>query len=141
MASARRCRNHNAEGARRAILATHFSRGLSRAPQIAARAAGRVTALPLRALGAGEPHARYARSNQGEINEENDWRLQRGMTEQEGAQLEGEQAPDRIIMRTYGTATPNPFPCKVHVYRRGLWSVSAVVFEDVRGKWVASRWL
>ena len=50
-----------------------------------------------------------------------DRRLQRGMTEQEVTQLQGKQAPDRIIMRTCGTATPNPFPCKVHVYRRGLW--------------------
>ena len=67
--------------------------------------------------------------------------LQRGMSEQEVTQLQGKQPPDRIIMRTCGTATPNPFPCKVHVYRRGLWSESAVVFEDVRGKWVVSRWL
>ena len=70
-----------------------------------------------------------------------DRHLQRGMTEQEVAQLKGKQTPDRIIMRTCGTATSNPFPCKVHVYRRGLWAESAVVFEDVRGKWVASRWL
>ena len=74
-----------------------------------------------------------------------DRRLQRGMTEQEVTQLQGKQVPDRIIMRTCGTATPNPFPCKVHVYRRGLWvgrsAQSAVVFEDVRGKWVVSQWL
>ena len=72
--------------------------------------------------------------------------LQRGMTEQEVTQLEGKQVPDRIIMRTCGTATSNPFPCKVHVYRRGLWvgrfgSEVAVVFEDVRGQWVVSQWL
>ena len=67
--------------------------------------------------------------------------LQRGMTEQEVTQLQGKQAPDRIVMRTCGTATPNPFPCKVHVYRRGLWAETAVVFEDVRGQWVVSRWL
>ena len=75
-----------------------------------------------------------------------DRRLQRGMTEQEVTQLQGKQVPDRIIMRTCGTATPQPFPCKVHVYRRGLWggrlgSEVAVVFEDVRGQWVVSRWL
>jgi len=69
-----------------------------------------------------------------------DRRVHRGMTEQEVTQLQGKQAPDRIIMRTCGTATPNPFPCKVHVYRRGLWG-EGVVFEDVRGKWVVSRWL
>ena len=72
--------------------------------------------------------------------------LQRGMTEQEVAQLEGKQVPDRIIMRTCGAATPQPFPCKVHVYRGGLWvgrsgSEVAVVFEDVRGQWVVSQWL
>ena len=72
--------------------------------------------------------------------------LQRGMTEQEVAQLEGKQSPDRIIMRTCGTATSQPFPCKVHVYRKGLWvgrygSEVAVVFEDVRGQWVVSQWL
>ena len=70
-----------------------------------------------------------------------DRRLQRGMTEQEVTQLQGKQAPDRIIMRTCGTATSNPFPCKVHVYRRAMFGQNAVVFEDVRGKWVASRWL
>ena len=36
--------------------------------------------------------------------------LQRGMTEQEVAQLEGKQVPDRIVMRTCGTATSQPFP-------------------------------
>jgi len=70
-----------------------------------------------------------------------DRRVHRGMTEQEVTQLQGKQAPDRIILRTCGTATPNPFPCKVHVYRRGLWAENAVVFEDVRGKWVVSQWL
>ena len=70
-----------------------------------------------------------------------DQRLQRGMTEQQVTQLQGKQAPDRIIMRTCGTATPNPFPCKVHVYRRGLWSDNAVVFEAIRGQWVVSQWL
>jgi len=72
--------------------------------------------------------------------------FQRGMTEQEVAELEGKQVPDRIIMRTCGTATSQPFPCKVHVYRKGLWvgrygSEVAVVFEDVRGQWVVSQWL
>jgi len=62
------------------------------------------------------------------------------------APLEGKQVPDRIIMRTCGTATSQPFPCKVHVYRKGLWvgrygSEVAVVFEDVRGQWVVSQWL
>ena len=71
-----------------------------------------------------------------------DRRLQRGMTEQEVTQLEGKQVPDRIIMRTCGTATAQPF----HVYRRGLWlgrhaPETAVVFEDVRGQWVVSQWL
>ena len=72
--------------------------------------------------------------------------LQRGMTEQEVTQLQGKQVPDRIIMRTCGTETLQPFPCKVHVYRKGLWvgrfgSEVAVVFEDVRGQWVVSQWL
>ncbi len=72
--------------------------------------------------------------------------LQRGMTEQEVSQLEGKQVPHRIIMRTCGTETRQPFPCKVLVYRRGLWvgrfgSEVAVVFEDVRGQWVVSQWL
>jgi hypothetical protein len=67
-----------------------------------------------------------------------DRRLQRGMTEQEVTQLQGKQVPDRIIMRTCGAATPQPFPCKGHVYRGGLWvgrsgSEVAVVFEDVEG--------
>ena len=75
-----------------------------------------------------------------------DRRLQRGMTEQEVARLEGKQVPDRVIMRTCGTATAQPFSCKVHVYRRGLWlgrygSEVAVVFEDIRGQWVVSQWL
>ena len=75
-----------------------------------------------------------------------DRRLQRGMTEQEVAQLEGKQVPDRIIMRTCGTATPQPFSCKVHVYRTGLWlgrygPETAVVFDDRRGQWVVSQWL
>ena len=75
-----------------------------------------------------------------------DRRLQRGMSEQEVTQLEGKQVPDRIIMRTCGTATPQPFACKIHIYRRGLWagrfgSEVAVVFEDVRGQWVVSQWL
>jgi hypothetical protein len=69
-----------------------------------------------------------------------DRRLQRGMTEQEVTQLQGKHVPDRIIMRTCGTATPQPFPCKVHVYRRGLREVS-VVFEYVRGQWLVSQWL
>ena len=72
--------------------------------------------------------------------------LQRGMTEQEVTQLQGKQVPDRIIMQTCGTATPQPFPCKVHVYQRGLWaglygSELSVVLEDVRGQWVVSQWL
>ena len=72
--------------------------------------------------------------------------LQRGMTEQEVAELKGKQVPDRIIMRTCGTETPKPFPCKVHVYERGLWvgrynPELSVVFEDVRGQWVVSQWL
>ena len=72
--------------------------------------------------------------------------LQRGMSEQEVAELKGKQVPDRIIMRTCGTETPKPFPCKVHVYQRGLWAgryggEAAVVFEDVRGQWVVSQWL
>ncbi|SEN80706.1 hypothetical protein SAMN02990966_00151 [Rhodospirillales bacterium URHD0017] len=60
--------------------------------------------------------------------------LQRGMTEQEVAARKGRQVPDRIIMRNCGIATPNPFPCKVHIYRRGPWSENAVVFEGVRGQ-------
>ena len=72
--------------------------------------------------------------------------LQRGMTEQEVAELEGKQVPDRIIMRTCGSETAKPFPCKVQVYQRGLWagrygSEVAVVFENVRGQWVVSQWL
>jgi len=74
-----------------------------------------------------------------------DRRLQRGMTEQEVTQLEGKQGPDRIIMRTCGTATAKPFPCKIHIYQRGLWgrygAETAVVFEDVRGQWVVTQWL
>ena len=72
--------------------------------------------------------------------------LQRGMTEQQVSQLEGKQVPDRIIMRTCGTASPKPFSCKVYVYEKGLWvgrygSELSVVFEDVRGQWVVSQWL
>jgi hypothetical protein len=72
--------------------------------------------------------------------------LQRGMTEQEVAELKGKQVPDRIIMRTCGTATPKPFPCKVQVYERGLWAGRyhpelSVVFEEARGQWVVSQWL
>jgi hypothetical protein len=81
-------------------------------------------------LGAGRLYARYARSTREELMKKMlllfclglaacDGSLngdqQRGMTEQEVTQLQGKQAPDRIIMRTCGTATPNPFPCKVHV--------------------------
>jgi hypothetical protein len=44
--------------------------------------------------------------------------LQRGMSEQEVAELKGKQVPDRIIIRTCATATPKPFPCKV-MFTRG----------------------
>jgi hypothetical protein len=123
----------------------------------------RVTALPLRALEQA-PDARVTPDRAWEElmkkmlplfclglaacdgSLQGDRRLQRGMTEQEVTQLQGKQAPDRIILRTCGTATPQPFPCKVHVYRTGLrlgryGSETAVVFEDVRGQWVVSRWL
>ena len=55
-------------------------------------------------------------------------------------------AMDRVIMRTCGTETPKPFPCKVFVYEGGLRNGvyapgQSIVFEDVRGQWVVSQWL
>ena len=49
-------------------------------------------------------------------------------------------------MRTCGTETPKPFPCKVFVYEGGLRNGvyapgQSIVFEDVRGQWVVSQWL
>jgi len=55
-----------------------------------------------------------------------DRRLQRGMTEQEVTQLEGKQVPDRIIMRTCGTETPNRFPARfMFTVRACGWAGSA----------------
>jgi len=70
--------------------------------------------------------------------------VHRGMTEGEVA--ERNRVPDRVIMRTCGTATSSPFPCKVFVYegglRNGLYTRSrSIVFEDVRGEWIVSQWL
>ena len=73
-----------------------------------------------------------------------DRRLQRGMTEQEVTQLQGKQVPDRIIMRTCGTATPNRFLARCMFTGEGCGGRrlrGAVVFEDVRGQWVVSQWL
>ena len=70
--------------------------------------------------------------------------VQRGMTEGEVA--ERNRVPDRVIMRTCGTETPKPFPCKVFVYEGGLRDgrytpSQSIVFEDVRGQWVVTQWL
>jgi hypothetical protein len=70
--------------------------------------------------------------------------VSRGMTEGEVA--ERTRVPDRVIMRTCGTATPKPFPCKVFVYqeswRDGVYTPGqSIVFEDVRGQWIVSQWL
>jgi hypothetical protein len=70
--------------------------------------------------------------------------VHRGMTEGEVA--ERNRVPDRVIMRTCGTETPKPFPCKVFVYEGGLRNGvyapgQSIVFEDVRGQWVVSQWL
>ena len=72
--------------------------------------------------------------------------LQRGMTEQQVAELSNNRMPDRVVMRTCGTETSAPFPCKVYVYDRGLRAGHydpkfSVVFEDARGQWVVSQWL
>jgi hypothetical protein len=69
--------------------------------------------------------------------------VHRGMTEGEVAER---GVPDRVIMRTCGTATSKPFPCKVFVYegglRNGLYTPRrSIVFEDVRGQWIVSQWL
>jgi hypothetical protein len=71
--------------------------------------------------------------------------LQRGMTEQQVTELEGKQAPDRIMMRTCG-ADAQTVSLQVHVYQKGLWAGRdyhelSVVFEDVQGQWVVSQWL
>ena len=72
--------------------------------------------------------------------------LQRGMTEQQVAELSNNRVPDRVVMKTCGTETPAPLPCKVYVYDRGLRAgyydpKLSVVFEDARGQWVVSQWL
>jgi hypothetical protein len=72
--------------------------------------------------------------------------LQRGMSEQQVTQVSSNRVPDRIVMTTCGTETPQPFPCKVFVYDGGLRTGQfdrklSVVFEDVRGHWVVSQWL
>lgn len=70
--------------------------------------------------------------------------VSRGMTESEVA--ERNRVPDRVIMRTCGTETPKPFPCKVFVYEGGFRDgrfvpTQSIVFEDVRGQWIATQWL
>jgi hypothetical protein len=68
--------------------------------------------------------------------------LQRGMTEQQVAQVTHNRVPDRVIIQTCGNETPAPFPCKVYGYDFGLQAGArlTVVFESVRGQWVVSQW-
>ena len=72
--------------------------------------------------------------------------LQRGMTEQQVAELSNNRVPDRVIMKTCGTETPKPFACKVFVYEGTLLAGQydpklSVVLEDVRGQWIVTQWL
>jgi hypothetical protein len=69
--------------------------------------------------------------------------LQRGMTEQQLAEVRGGRIPDRIIMLTCGAETAHPFPCKVYVYEgSSLFDRKlSVVLEDYGGQWKVSQWL
>ena len=72
--------------------------------------------------------------------------LKPGMTEQEMAELNNNRVPDRVVMKTCGTATPKPFACKVFVYEGALRTDQydpklSVVLEDVGGQWKVSQWL
>ena len=72
--------------------------------------------------------------------------LQRGMTEQQMAEVSNNRVPDRVVMKTCGTETPMPFACKVYVYegalRAGQYDPKlTVVLEDIRGQWIVTQWL
>ncbi len=69
--------------------------------------------------------------------------LQRGMNEQQLAEVDGGRVPDRIIMRICGAETPKPYPCKVYVYEgTGRFDRKlSVVLEDVGGQWKVAQWL
>ena len=72
--------------------------------------------------------------------------LQRGMTEQQMAEVSNNRVPDRVVMKTCGTETPMPFACKVYVYegalRAGRYDPKlTVVLEDIRGQWIVAQWL
>ena len=64
--------------------------------------------------------------------------LKPGMTEQQMAEVSNNRVPDRVVMKTCGTETRKPFPCKVYVYKGALRAGQfdpklSVVLEDVRG--------
>ena len=72
--------------------------------------------------------------------------LHRGMTERQVEQAAGGRVPDRIIMTTCGTQTPNPFSCRVYVYEGALRANGfdrklSVIFEDFGGQWRIGQWL
>src|SRR5262245_44650319 len=68
--------------------------------------------------------------------------LRRGMTEQQLSDASNGRVPERIIMRTCGTETPRPFPCKVYVYQGAPYERKlSVVFEDLDGQWKVAQWL
>ena len=65
--------------------------------------------------------------------------LQRGMTEQQVAELSNNRVPDRVIMKTCGTETSAPFPFKVY-YGRVTMTRSSRSFSRMPGVsgWSAS---
>jgi hypothetical protein len=72
--------------------------------------------------------------------------LQRGMTEQQVADVSRSRVPDRTVETTCGKETPKPFDCKVYIYdgalRAGQYDRKlTVVFENVSGRWIVTQWL
>jgi hypothetical protein len=82
----------------------------------------------------------------GPLNDSITGALQRGMTEQQVAEVSNNRVLDRVVMKTCGTETPMPFVYKVYVYegalRAGQYdSKLTVVLEDIRGQWIVTQWL
>jgi hypothetical protein len=58
--------------------------------------------------------------------------LKPGMTEQQMAEVSN-RGPDSVVMRTCGTETPMPFPCKVYVYDGALRAGTTRRFRSFGG--------
>lgn len=72
--------------------------------------------------------------------------VQRGMTERQVVEVNGNRMPDRVIERICGNETAAPFPCRIYVYdgarRDGHYRPKiSIVFEKAGGRWLVGQWL